>query len=383
MATAQRYDHAKLEVTEHGPGFLRARVTMARPGVFPYLRTDGSLAFEAKLPEELFSAATQESAKGKPITDGHPPRSDSRGLVTPQNYKQYACGSVGDSISVELYEGEEFLTGYMTAWDAALIQDIIAKKKNQLSIGFELEVDPVAGEFKGQRYDAVQRKIRINHLAVLPEGRAGEKARVHLDGADGDVAVMVQDDRSTNTRSDGMDEASFFRGMMKFFGSLARSDSADPQPGNAGTAAASAEPAKESEEVTRLKAELEAAQAVVAEKTKQLEELQNPAKLDAAISSRLSLVEKVRSIVPDVKHDGVSDRDLKRQVIAKVLPSVSSQAATMTDVQVDAYFDAAMNLAGEKAAERDSSTGTTVAIDEATIATKKQARLTMNQAKGK
>jgi hypothetical protein len=42
-----------------------------------------------------------------------------------------------------------------------------------LSAGYELDLDPTPGEYQGRRYDAVQRNIRINHVAAVPLGRAG------------------------------------------------------------------------------------------------------------------------------------------------------------------------------------------------------------------
>lgn len=47
----------------------------------------------------------------------------------------------------------------------------------ELSLGYNLTLDETPGEWNGQHYDAIQRDIRINHLALVREARAGEQAR--------------------------------------------------------------------------------------------------------------------------------------------------------------------------------------------------------------
>lgn len=76
MKTSYRYDRGSIEPIERGDGFLRARVKIARDGVFPYIYPNGKIYREAKLADELFSELTIDSAKGIPVTDGHPPISD-------------------------------------------------------------------------------------------------------------------------------------------------------------------------------------------------------------------------------------------------------------------------------------------------------------------
>jgi hypothetical protein len=44
-------------------------------------------------------------------------------------------------------------------------------------------LDETPGEYNGEKYDAVQRNIRVNHLALVPKGRAGN-ARLNLDRFD-------------------------------------------------------------------------------------------------------------------------------------------------------------------------------------------------------
>ncbi|WP_436969915.1 DUF2213 domain-containing protein [Listeria fleischmannii] len=53
----QRYDQSFIEdssIQETKEGYLTVRAPVTKPGVFPYMRGDGSMHMEAKLPENLF-----------------------------------------------------------------------------------------------------------------------------------------------------------------------------------------------------------------------------------------------------------------------------------------------------------------------------------------
>ena len=54
----------------------------------------------------------------------------------------------------------------------------------ELSLGYNLDLEETPGVWNGQQYDAIQRNIRINHLALVQEARAGERARLNIDSRD-------------------------------------------------------------------------------------------------------------------------------------------------------------------------------------------------------
>lgn len=389
MKTSYRYDRGSIEPIETGEGFLRARVKIARDGVFPYIYPDGKVYREAKLADELFSELTINSAKGAPITDGHPPVSDSKGLVTPQNASKYVKGSLGDSIVVE----DGHICATETVFDAALIAKLERGESVEVSVGFRTDIDDTPGEYKGERYDAAQRNIVINHLAHVPQGRAGESCRTYLDGAD-DVAVMSDD---TSVRSDEMkqktriDEKGAFEAFKAFVGTLFHTDEDDIPP--------AVDPAKKeketedepaSDDVTLLNAQIEALKLLLTEKTKQLDEITKkaaeataPETLDALICARTKLIDAARAIIPDVKTDGMKDKEIKLAVIGKTLPfdaSVKNDACD--DAVIDARFDAALAIEREKAAVRgDRGNGSSQRLDEAAIEKKRQSRLNIQDIK--
>lgn len=411
IKTCLRFDRGTIEPIEEKGGFLRARVTIARDGVFPYLWPDGKIRMEAKPSDELFSELTINSAKGAPVVDGHPPLTDSRGLITPKNFQKYVKGALGDSVIAR----DGHLDTTETVFDAALIADLKAGKKREVSVGIEMILDETPGIYNGQRYDAVQRNIKINHLAHVEAGRAGSSVRVHLDAADDEnIAVMqikhdenkeVLMDPKNPTKETAHDDGSFLRGFINFFSGLGRSrqDQAERQDGKiqqpdnlvktqvnmsdaeralAGFFPSRNSPDKISEErdtIAYLKAQVSALTDALKEKEKMLNEALSPARLDAAISERTRLIDVARSIEPEFKHDGLSNNEIKLKVIDKVLPFPEGvKIDSAQDIEISARFEAAAALVREKASLDEESTGSSVSrLDAAEIQKKRSARLNM------
>ena len=76
----------------------------------------------------------------------------------------------------------------------------------ELSLGYELSIEETPGVWEGQEYDVIQRDILINHLALVREARAGEQARLNLDGRDpttlkGGKATMATSKKTPVQRS--------------------------------------------------------------------------------------------------------------------------------------------------------------------------------------
>lgn len=163
-------------------GFLYVRrVPIAQVMVQPYKRPDDSIEMEAKLPENLLSDATVESANNKPVTNNHPSE-----LVTKSNSNRYMKGFTTSNAHVE----GNMLYNDIAITDENLIDEIQSGRKTELSIGFETEVIPQSGELNGVKYDAVQKNIQINHVAVVKRGRAGHNVRIT-----GDSAIAIEDDK--------------------------------------------------------------------------------------------------------------------------------------------------------------------------------------------
>ena len=74
----------------------------------------------------------------------------------------------------------------------------------ELSCGYNLRLDETPGVWEGQPYDAIQRDIEINHLALVDKARAGEQARLNIDGQGHDCMKGEKlNMENTTKRTDG------------------------------------------------------------------------------------------------------------------------------------------------------------------------------------
>lgn len=351
-----RYDHGVLVRRDSQASFRRYDVKIARAGVFPYVYQDGTTRLEAKLPQDLFSQTTIDSAKGAPITDDHVPPFDSKGLVTPENYQKYVKGSLGDTITVQ----DGHLCGVETLLDSGLMAKVDSGEKVELSIGFELDIDPTPGEYNGQRYDAIQRNIRINHVAHVDKGRAGETVRVQTDSIPNDVHIAImkkQGDLMPTTHTPvAPAKATTLDKLLK----LLRLDSEDAPAVPAENASTESTPPTAptvedlQEQIVALQTQLKAATDQIAKLTTAAEEDavedQSEAALDAKIAQRTTLVDTAKIVIPDVKTDGMKDRDIKLKIIAAKLPFAAGvRQDNLSHERINAQFEAAVELARREA----------------------------------
>lgn len=179
-------------------GYLKDRPILTSTGIFEYRNPDGSVRRELRLPEDVFDKDSLESYKGKPIIITH-----DAGLVTKNNVHEHQIGTIltdgyrsGDDVRAEI-----------------IIHDTNEMKQcglKELSLGYNLDLDEVPGEWNGQHYDAIQRNIRINHLALVREARAGEQARLNIDSRDtntilkGGKSMSVTQKTQNARRADGL-----------------------------------------------------------------------------------------------------------------------------------------------------------------------------------
>ena len=156
---------------ETGEGFLICRnVPIARTGTQDYLgievgKDTQDVVTVNRPEEEVFSPAAIASFEGKPFTDDHPPV-----LLNPDNVGAYEKGHV-QNVRRGTGEFKDFLIADIHVHDAATIQ-AIRDGKRQISCGYEVEYE------EAEDGTLTQRKIRGNHVALVPEGRAGDKAAI-------------------------------------------------------------------------------------------------------------------------------------------------------------------------------------------------------------
>lgn len=191
-----RFDIGRLDRAKRtGAGGARVPATIARTGVQVYTDQNGRTVREYRPPDAVFAQTSLDTLGAIPVTEGHP-----AGGVTPSNYRNLAVGHVSDATPARRSEGAvEWVETAIVVSDADTLRKVESGELVEVSMGYEAEVIPQSGVTpEGEHYDAIQRNIRFNHLALLKDGhaRAGRGARLRLDGNQ-EPTMFVRADAST------------------------------------------------------------------------------------------------------------------------------------------------------------------------------------------
>lgn len=156
-----------------GDGYLVAEARAARTGVqtyggFEVGKPDMPLVRVFRPHDEVFNPASLGTYAHKPITVGHPPQG-----VTADTWKKFSVGHTSN----EAAQDGIFVRVPMMLADAAAIRELEGGTK-EISVGYNCSLDWTAGSANGEAYDAIQRGIRVNHVALVPKGRAGSECRI-------------------------------------------------------------------------------------------------------------------------------------------------------------------------------------------------------------
>jgi len=312
-------------------GYLVADARTARTGIQTYLGTevgkpDQRVVRVYRPDAEVFSDASMASFAHRPVTDDHPPE-----LVGADNWKTYAVGQTGE----EVRRDGQFVRVPLMVADGNTIQRI-EDGKRELSAGYTCDLDWTAGVTEdGEHFDAVQRNIRINHVATVQRGRAGSACRIgdgaaHQWGAapitDAEKEGAVMPENLRKVVVDGIsvevtDNAASIIDKLKGERDAAREAQED----------ASAEHAKALADAEAKTAKVEAQ--LDAEKAKVMTQDQ----IDALVEQRSALVADAKLVASDIDAAGMSDADLRRAVVQKALGD--DAIADRSEAYIDARFE--------------------------------------------
>lgn len=165
-----RFDTYTLEpVQRAGDGRIRVDAYLARIGILTYFE-GGQERREYRPPSAVFDPQSLASFEGAPLTNEHP-----AGLLG-TNTRGHVVGAVskvrrdGDKVRAQIHVFDKDTIAAMEAG------------KLQISAGYKVELDRTPGVSPdGQRYDAVQRQIIGDHVALVQRGRAGAEVRARMD----------------------------------------------------------------------------------------------------------------------------------------------------------------------------------------------------------
>ena len=181
-------------------GFLICKdVPIARTGPQDYfareLMLDGDpdrLVTVQRHPKDVFEEATLASFEGKPICDGHPPEN-----VGPENYAAYTKGHVQN-----VRRDGEYIVADLYINDANLANEVRNNVKREVSCGYLCNYVPDGAGYR-------QERIRGNHVAVVPKGRAGATVAIH------DTAPEAEKGRNKHV-------SDFWKSVLTAFGMAAK-----------------------------------------------------------------------------------------------------------------------------------------------------------------
>jgi uncharacterized protein len=327
-------------------GGLCVEAAVARTGVLEY--SDGTRTWREYRPEsEVFAADSLASLRGATVTDTHPPK-----LVTPETFTAVSRGHASD----DTRRDADLVVVDLFVQDADLVALVQSGERREVSCGYTCEVDPTPGVTpEGEHYDAVQRNIRHNHVALLApgEGRSGPEVALRMDGA----AVQVRHDAAgvpmkkiklkggREIKLDAAEDEVAAQGAV---------DEVEKKADGAAEAMAQCDALTTAltdamTQVATLKAKLAAAEATnaAAAAPEVTEEMVPDEVLDAAIEKRLALRDGAAKVLgAEVKLDGLKPAEIRAKVIAAAFPSVKLDGLSADRLQ--GLYDAALLGAAER-----------------------------------
>lgn len=352
MTTVRRYDRLEVRLdkaVKMPNGWLRVDASIGKADVVPYVQADGSIIYELRDPAEVFKADSLASFEMLPLTNDHPPEQ-----LNDQNTRKYQTGHTGnDARRVDdLAQVSIMITDAQTVADAGA-------GKTMISPGYTVEIDDTPGVFNGKRYDRRQTNIVGNHVALVHDGRQGRDVSLRLDAGDA-VAAQEQDmvDKTDANKKLKIGEAEYDvpSQVATAFGKLTtKLEKFEKQ----------AEAAKgrkdEIDDLEKALARIDALEAEAGEKTEPKPEPKTDngdlekalARIDALeaehktfdtrVDERAVAVSAARDVCGDeYKADGKDSRELKTDVICKVLDRKAEDLKEKADSYIDGLFDFAL-----------------------------------------
>lgn len=148
---------------------------LSRAGVFPYMgenlgdasEFEQDKVYQVYRPEEeLSDPACLDSFRMLPLVDDHTMLGEGQ---TPAEEKG-VHGTTGENVVWD--SARRMILAPLRVWSKSLM-DSLAGGKRELSMGYRCLYEKKSGRYNGQDYDAVQRSIRGNHIALVDRGRMG------------------------------------------------------------------------------------------------------------------------------------------------------------------------------------------------------------------
>lgn len=330
-------------------GRLRVDGHLSRTGIQIYW--DGpEKRREYRPPEEVFDGESLGSLRAMPVTIRHP-----KVFVDGDNWKDYSVGFVGDS--VEKSDDEKHTTAPVWIIDKRAQKLVLDGKLKELSVGYTAELEMLPGVIPGtsEKFDAIQRNIRGNHLALLPVGQArgGRSVALRLDSQG--HAIFDDDDERDGDPSEGDPEMAkkitIRADGYDYVGEFA--DDKVEQAIRKDQDAAKAKSDGLEAKIGELEAKLAESEKKVDGLKTELADATDPAKLEAAAEARKAFDEKLLLVAGEgfdresIKVDGdAAPTDV--QIMAAALEARGIKVEDATDARIEGRFLAEADIAKDR-----------------------------------
>ncbi len=307
-------------------GFLNVPAKISRVGIQEYKafemgltdREPNDIIRVFRPEEEVFSNTALKSFSNKPVTDNHPPEA-----VNAKNFKTFTIGHSGPEVTKDGI----FVKTMLHIMDADTIAKIESGKV-ELSNGYSADIEWTSGVTpEGEQFDAIQRNIIGNHIAIVDSGRAGSECSL------ADNLPLTKDTTNMKITIDGVD--------------FDVSDQAAQAVGKLQKRLKDTEHKNE-----ELEEDIEKEKDQAEEEKKKAEKTEDSlnAKIDDAkskiptadqltklVSDRANLIGKIKSINPDIDIANKTDDDLRKEVVSSEYPEL--QMDSVSSDYITARFD--------------------------------------------
>ena len=308
---------SKREYTDEG--FLKAPARTARTGIQQYLAKELELDGDPmrvvnvyRPADQVFSGDSLASYNGVDITDDHPSE-----MVNSANYKALTIGHISGSAT----QDGDYVLANIILKDATAIK-LVESGKAQLSAGYTAEYKKESGiTADGAPYEFIQTDIKINHVALVDNPRAGSMARIFDKQLEKTMIKIVLDNGRAVELDDGV--------AAQVEDSIAR-------------LTASAKTAKDSLDTIQAKLD------VADEKMVKLEAECTDAAIAARVSAIAKTTDSARKVAgKDFTCDSVDPVEIKRAAMVIAKPSMDWADKS------DAYVSAAFDMKAEEVEDED------------------------------
>ena len=310
-------------------GFLKVPARISRTGIQTYTAREMDIAdkepdspiFIYRPEEEVFSPSSLSSFANKIVTDNHPPV-----LVDSKNSKEYSVGFAGPEVTKD----GDFAKTILHITDADAIAKIESGKV-ELSNGYTADIDWTPGVApNGEKYDAIQKNIKGNHIAIVERGRAGADCRLADNlPTQGDTVIMAKitiDGIDFEVDNQAAQAVGKLQARLKD-AEMETQTEAEKKKAKADELEMAKKEAKTKED--ELKAEVDAAK----------EKIPTADSLDKMVEDRSTLVDSVLAVMPEIEWKGKDAATLRSEVIAAKCPDIQMDSAEVSADYIKARFD--------------------------------------------